>query len=499
MYLGVDLGTTGTKVALVDPSRGVVASATASVDALSPRPGWAEASPAQWWQNVCELIPQVLAQAGVRPADVDGIACSGMVPAVVVTDHAGNPRRAAILQSDARASREISDLEKLLPSPEEMLSRTGSALTQQSVAPTLLWLRRHEPDVLEGEPQVVGSYDWLTWRMGAPANVETNWALESGLFNLDGSLAADVWAAADADPSWVPQRRAPGDVVGSVSSAAARETGLLEGTPIVVGGADHVLSAYAAGLSEPGDWLVKLGGAGDILAVSPEAVLDPRLYLDLHPAPGLWMPNGCMATSGSLLRWWQRILGPLEPPSLEALDDEARTAAPAQLTILPYFLGEKSPLHDPELRGAVVGLHLGTTRGDLLRASLEAIGFGFRQHVDVFGDIGLARGVARVTNGGSRSRLWKEILASILNRPLVSIVDHPGASLGAAFLAAIGTGALEDWNAPRSIVQTDDPIEPDQKLVSCYEDAYRRYLDTAHALADISHDITRHQVAGSEP
>lgn len=497
MFIGVDIGTTGTKVALVDPAVGVVASASLPVTASSPHPGWAEADPNEWWANVGELIPKVLSEAGVDAAAVCAVACSGMVPAVLVTDASGRPRRAAILQSDARAGAEINEIAERLTDPNSLLKRTGSALTQQSVAPTLLWLRHHEPKVLDANTRIVGSYDWLAWQLGAEPHVEANWALESGLFNLDGSPEIEVWSAAEVASDWVPAVHPPATIVGLVSASAAEHTGLLAATPIVVGGADHVLSAYAAGLADAGDWLVKLGGAGDILVVTRDIVVDQRLYLDHHPAPGMWMPNGCMASSGSLLRWWQRILGPDSPPALDVLDAEARMAEPAQLIVLPYFLGEKSPLHDPELRGAVLGLHLGTTRGDLHRASLEAIGFGFRHHVDVFRDIGIQLGHAKVTNGGSRSRLWKEILASILNTPLTSIVDHPGASLGAALLAAHGTGDITDWTVPAHLVRVEQSVNPDPHLVAIYDEAYQKYLQAGEMLTPLSHDLTRRQVSGS--
>jgi xylulokinase len=283
-------------------------------------------------------------------------------------------------------------------------------------------------------------------------------------------------------------------VIGSVSAAAAAATGLRAGTPIVTGGADHVLSAYAAGLARPGDWLVKLGGAGDILAVTGEVLVDPRLYLDAHPQEGLWLPNGCMATSGSLIRWFQGVTGDVPVAELER---EAAAARAAELICLPYFLGEKSPLHDPDLRGAFVGLHLGHTRGDMYRAILEAIAYGFRQHAEIFTERGIRlRPAARVSNGGSKSRVWTQILADALGVPLEPILDHPGAAFGAALAAAVGVGLLPgwdpaswDWAAP--LVAIGDPVEPDPALADRYAEGYQIYRDTAAALTSISHRLAR--------
>jgi xylulokinase len=490
LVLGIDIGSTSTKVLLAAPLSGtVLAQAAAPVALRSAHAGWAEADPAAWWRNVCSLVPAVLAEAGRTAADVAAVATTGMVPAVVPVSAKGTPLRKAILQNDARATAEIRELASVL-TELDFTAVTGSALTQQSVAPTLRWLARHEPSVWADTRYVLGSYDWLAVALGATPQVERNWALESGLFALsDGSLLEPVLAAAGIDAAVIPPVVFPGTVAGEVSAAAAAATGLRTGTPIVIGGADHVLSAYAAGLARPGEWLVKLGGAGDILAVTSEVLLDPRLYLDAHPQDGLWLPNGCMATSGTLIRWFQSVTGDVPVADLER---EAIGSAPASLICLPYFLGEKSPLHDPDLRGAFLGLHLGHTRGDMYRAILEAIAYGFRQHAEIFTERGIRlRAAARVSNGGSKSRVWKQILAGALGVPLEPVLDHPGAALGAALAAAVGAGLLPDWSGAEPLIAIGDPVEPDPALADRYAEAYQVYRDAAVALTGISHRLAR--------
>jgi xylulokinase len=483
--LGIDLGSSATKAVLVDPAGGVVASASRPVDLHSWQPGWAEADPRVWWQNVTALVPELLALADVPRQDVAAVACAGMVPAVLCLDRHDQPVRPAILQNDARAVAAIAELAVELTSVD-LLERTGSVLSQQSVAPTLRWLQRHEPQAWQDTALIVGSYDWLAIALGAHPHVEQNWALESGLFDFEGSPVREVWDAVELDGAKVPPLARSGVQVGEVSRAAGVALGLDAGTPIVVGGADHVLSAFGAGLSEAGDWLIKLGGAGDVLAVSNDRLLDERLYLDAHPAPGRWLPNGCMATSGSLLRWLQHVAGDVD---LLTLDAEAEQRRPASLVCLPYFLGEKSPLHDPDLRGAFIGLHLGTTRGDLHRASLEAIAYGFRQHAEIFTERGLPLHTPRVTNGGSRSVLWKQILADVLQRPLVPVLDHPGASFGAAIAAAIGVGAVDDWTAVGPLVRTGSPVEPDPAAAAAYAEGYRMFNELEPAIRSFSHAL----------
>jgi xylulokinase len=487
VLLGIDLGTTATKAVLVDPAEGVVAVSSADTDVRSPAPGWAEADPAQWWCALERVVPRVLAEGGVDARDVGGIATSGMVPAVLLLDESGRPLRAAILQNDARAVVEIAELGAELEDAR-LLERTGSPLTQQSVAPTLRWLARHEPEVWRRAASVAGSYDWLLRRLGGEPHLETNWALESGLFQLDGELADDVLAATGCDAALLPPVRRPGDVVGTLARSPAAALGLAAGTPLVVGGADHVASAYAAGLARPGDTLIKLGGAGDILAVSVEPVVDERLYLDRHMLPDSWLPNGCMATSGSLLRWFQRLAGGRDLAALDA--DAARVGAGAGgVVCLPYLLGEKSPIHDPAARGAFAGLHLGHTTAHLHRACLEAVAFGFRHHLDVFRERGLAPRRVRITNGGSRSSLWIQIVSDVCDLAVEPVPNHPGAALGAAFAAAVGVGAVEGWEAIERVVLPGETVSPAASAASRYDELYALYRDLGDALADISHRL----------
>ncbi|WP_285102090.1 FGGY family carbohydrate kinase [Promicromonospora sp. MEB111] len=485
--IGVDIGTTGTKTILFDAEHGLVAQTTRESALFSPHAGWAEADPAQWLENVSSSIRELLASSGVRPADVGAVSTSGMVPAVVLADESGRPLRRAILQNDARATAEIDRLAGLLQGVD-LVGLTGSALTQQSVAPTIAWLAGNEPDVLSRTRMILGSYDWMLVALGAAPHVERNWALESGLYTIDGDLVPDVLAAGDVDAHLLAPVLSPGDVAGTLSPGMAEQTGLHPDTKLVVGGADHVLSAFAAGVESHGDWLVKLGGAGDILVASDLPLHDPRLYLDAHPVPGRWLPNGCMATSGSLIRWYQALIG---GESLTVLDDEAAQREPAQVLCLPYFLGEKSPLHDPDLRGTFAGLHLGHDRADLYRSVLEAIAFGFRHHVEVFDELGVQLGRASITNGGSKSMLWRRIHADVLGAPMHSIIDHPGASLGAALIAAVGTGELDAWADTSRFIARGEPVTPNPDNVARYDDAYAQWRELGRAMAPISHGIAR--------
>jgi xylulokinase len=229
LVLGIDAGTTSTKVVLADPLTadpltGVVAQASAPAALSSPHPGWAEAETAQWWENVCLLVPRVLREAGVTAADVAAVAATGMVPAVIPANADGRPLRPAILQNDTRAKDEVLELAAALPGLD-FTALTGSALTQQSVAPTLLWLAKHEPAVWARTAMVLGSYDWLAVALGARPHVERNWAIESGLYALsDGTFLdplLDWLDRAGIDRDVLPPVADPGTVIGAVSGTAA--------------------------------------------------------------------------------------------------------------------------------------------------------------------------------------------------------------------------------------------------------------------------------------
>jgi xylulokinase len=480
LALGLDIGTTATKAVLIDDAGRVVAGGERPTELRSPRPGWAEEDPAAWWDNVQALCRQL------PVANVAAVGVSGMVPCVILLDAQGRVLRPSIQQNDARAVREVAELRARFPDEEAVLRTTGSAITQQSVGPTLLWLQRHEPDVWARTHAVLGSYDLIARLLGAEPALERNWALESGLLDLaSGEWSREMCAAVELDPALLAPVRSASTVVGGVSRSAADATGLAAGTPIVAGAADHVAAALAAGVVEEGDVLVKLGGAGDILLSTATPLLDARLYLDDHLVPGQWLPNGCMAASGSALKWFQAELA--GGAALAHLDEEAAAAGPGAggVVALPYLLGEKTPIHDPEARGAFAGLHLGHRRGHLARALLEAVACGFRHHVEVFAEHGLRPGRWRVTDGGARSPLWRQILADVLGARLEATPDRSASAVGAAFAAGMGVGMFGAWAEIERFVAVTAVAEPDPATEPVYADLYGRYRALYPALRSV--------------
>lgn len=490
--LGVDVGTTAVKVVALDGEGRVAAEAQAAHDVAAPHPGWAEAEPATWWASASAALRDLARRTSL--ADVTAVSVSGMVPALVLLDADGHVLRPAIQQNDARAGRELDWLAARLDAAA-FLAATGQPLSQQLVPPRLLWLRRHEPDVAAAIRRVAGSYDWITHRLTGEWSVERNWALEAGLWDA----RHDRWygpmlEAADIPLAWLPPVRVPHEVVGMVTGAAAAETGLAAGTLVIAGSADHVAAALAAGAG-PGELVLKIGGAGDVLYGLDRFAPDPRLYIDYHDLPGAFLLNGCMATSGALVKWFaDRCAGDLDPAGRYArLDAEAAAVAPGSegLVALPYFLGEKTPLLDPAARGVLFGLAPRHGRGHLHRALLEAVAHGFRHHVEIIEAAGHPVRAVRVMDGGARSPLWREIVADVLGR---AVSYSPGAELGSAHgvaqVAGVAAG-LWDWTPPRaageSIAHEPEPAAAARygELHAVYRELYARLRPTFARLADL--------------
>jgi xylulokinase len=492
IVIGLDIGTTSTIAVAVRWPGEILAVASRPVTLSSPQPGWAEEDPQQWWANSVEVLADVT--AGLDPARLAGLCATGMLPAVVLLDAAGEVLRPSIQQSDGRCGVQVAELEAELD-VAAFLKRTGNGVNQQLVAAKLRWIERHEPQLFARIATVFGSYDYINWRLTGVRAVEQNWALEAGFTDLAShALAPDLIGLAHIDPSAVPPRSVSHRQMGAVSAEAAGVTGLPAGLPVFGGAADHIVSALGAGISQAGDVLLKFGGAGDIVVATDAPLPDSRLYLDYHLVPGLYAPNGCMASSGSALNWLAGLIAPGagEPRPHAELDAQAATLAPGceGLVCLPYFLGEKTPIHDPLARGCFVGLSLSHSRGHLWRALLEAVAFGFRHHIDVLRDIGHVPTRYVASDGGSRSTVWMQITADIIGAPLSVLDNAHGSSVGAAFVAAIGTGLARDWSEVAVLSRPGRVFTPDPATQAAYADAYARYRDLYGVLTPYFHRST---------
>jgi xylulokinase len=492
LVLGLDIGTTSTIGILIRLPNEVVGLVSRPVTLDSPFPGWAEEDPAQWWANVRAIVAAFREQ-GVATAEIAAIGVTGMLPAVVLLDAGGALIRPSIQQSDGRCGAEVAQL-RMEVDEAAFIRRAGNGVNQQLVTAKLRWLETHEPEAFARIATVFGSYDYINWRLTGVRAVEQNWALEGGFVDLSThALADDLIALAHIPRAALPPKSISHALLGHVTEAVAQETGLAAGTPVIGGAADLIASALAAGVTRRGDVLLKFGGSVDILVATDQVAPDPRLYLDYHLVPGLYMPNGCMATGGSGLNWFAATFAGGEAATAAArgislhrrLDELAGAVSPGAegVAVLPYFLGEKTPIHDPLARGAFTGLSFSHGLGHLWRALLEAYGYALAHHVEVLNDMGHTTERYFASDGGAGSLVWMQIVADILQRPVQLLEGHPGSCLGAAWTAAVGIGLAEDWAGIGAFVGLGRRIEPNLAHAEIYRDGYARYRDLYRRLA----------------
>ena len=282
-----------------------------------------------------------------------------MTPAIVLLDESGRILRPSIQQSDGRCAQELQDLRAEIDEAH-FVGVAGNGVNQQLIASKLRWIERHEPLVFRRIATVLGSYDYINWRVTGERRVERNWALEAGLVDLRRhQISEELIAHTHLPSAAVPPIAGSSEIIGRVNRKPAQESGLPEGLPVVGGAADLIASALAAGLVKPGDALLKFGGSIDVLVATDRVAPDRRMFLDYHLVPGLYVPNGWMSTGGSGLNWFANTFAAHEKPAAAALTLHQhldRLAAQVEagadgVAMVPYFLGEKTPIHDPLASG----------------------------------------------------------------------------------------------------------------------------------------------------
>lgn len=495
LLLGVDIGTSSTKALVCNHHGKILVQAEANNRLLSSEAGWAEQSVLSWQKNTIQVIRACLAHTAVSAGQIAAVGVSGMVPALVLMDVEGKVLRPAIQYNDARAGREIQHFSKRIGA-ETFFNLTGASLSAQSIGPKWAWLQKNEAEICRRTSALMGSYDAINFFLTGNRHVERNWALESGLYDLNTrTWSADLLAQFELDPGLLPPILEPTGITGHIQAEIARLTGLLAGTPVVAGSADHVAAALAAGINHAGDVLIKFGSSGDILYCSDERIIDPRLYLDYHNIPGKYLPNGCMASSGSLLKWVVEqfceadaaIAGQSGQSVYDFLNEKARHIPPgsAGVIVLPYFLGAKTPLNDTSARGVIFGLSLSHSRYHIYRAVMEAVAYGFRHHFEVLRDLGLPIRRVIASEGGARSPLWRQIAADVLDMPVHYLAENPGSAYGAAIVAGNGAGVLSSWDLGAESKHWGQKMEPRAHTLDVYQAGYQKYRELYPSLGKL--------------
>lgn len=473
--LGLDVGTSGLKAVALTASGEAVAEASADYPLHTPRPGWTEQDPADWWAAAQRALAELVARVGAE--HVRAVAPSGQMHGLVALDERGEPVRRALLWNDQRTGDAVQEMVERVGT-ETLVARGGNPPVTGFQLPKLLWLRAHEPDAFTRVRHTLFPKDWITFRLTGEAVSEPTDASGSNAFLLaEGRWDEEVLGALDLDPGLFPRVAASDAVVGEVTQAAAAATGLRAGTPVVAGAGDNAAASTALGLGRhaPETGSVSLGTSGVLFAPLTRPTPEPRgrVHLFAH-ADGGWNLLGVTLAATGSLSWLQRTLateyGVEELVALAA----QRPLGANGVVFTPYLAGERSPFLDPELRGGFQGLSLATDLGDLVRAVLEGVAFSLRDVAAVMQPLTGVRHLL-ATGGGSRSETWRQIVADVLQLPLGVPAHAPGAAHGAATLAWRALGEtlpapeVTGWTQPASL--------------DVYRAAYARYREHAPSLS----------------
>ena len=480
VFLGLDLGTSALKAVLVDETDAVLAEATAPLTAQRPRPGWSEQDPNAWWTATLAAIDDLHARAPAALAVVSGIGLSGQMHGAVLLGASGETLRPAILWNDGRSAAECRELEQAFPSLREV---TGNVAMPGFTAPKLLWVRHHEPDVFARTRTVLLPKAFLRFHLTGELIEDMSDA--SGTLWLDvgrRDWSDDALAATGLDRAAMPRLAEGSALAGRLRPELARRWGMAA-APVVAGGAgDNAASAAGLGVVAPGSAFLSLGTSGVLFATTDRFRPNPAraVHAFCHALPGTWHQMAVMLAAAGSLQWWSDLCGVPAP----ALVDEVppAPAAPSSATFFPYISGERTPHNDAAVRGAFLGLDPGAGRAALTQAVLEGVAFSFRDGLDALAEAGTTVDAALVTGGGTRSRAWLAILASVLGIPLSRPASgEHGAALGAARLGRLAATGEDPRIVcrPPAVAETVDPVPA---LAAAYSERITRYRAAYGAL-----------------
>lgn len=481
-YLGIDIGTFESKGTLVDDTGRIVATAARPHKMLVPQPGWAEHDAEKdWWGEFCSISKELIASSGIAPSDIRAVGASGIGPCMLPVDADGTPLMNAVLYGvDTRAAAEIEELTAEI-GVDELIRIGGNALTSQSVGPKILWLKKNRPELYARTHKVLNSSSFLVHRLTGRYVLDHYSACSSTpLYDAASHQWTDRFAERIIAPERLPDLLWTTDIAGPVTAAAADATGLAVGTPVIAGTIDAASEAVSVGVQGTGEMMVMYGSTMFIILVTDRRVEDPRLWY----APWLFEgQHACMSgtsTSGTLTRWFQdQFARELDPKSaLRELAEQAETspAGANGLIVLPYFSGERTPIHDPQAKGVVFGLDLTHTRADIYRAFLEGIAYGVNDIIETYVGAGAPLAKIAAVGGGTKNRVWSKSISDVSGWPQSVRAKTIGAAYGNAFLGAVAVGDarrgdIEMWNP------VERQIEPDGGNAAIYARHYQTYKE----------------------
>ncbi len=504
LLLGLDIGTTGVKGLLMRPDGTVLATHVEEYPLLLPKPGWAEQDAEEWWRATARACRALIGRAGAEGRDVAALSFSGQMHGLVCLDAAQRPLRPAILWCDQRTTAECRRITQAIGF-KRLLRTVGNPALEGFTLPKILWMKRNEPAVYRQTRLMLLPKDFVRLRMTGRAAIDASDA--AGTIAMDISKkawAADILKDLGIDAGLLPEIIEATVAAGTLTDEAARACGLAPGTPVIAGGADNACAAVGNGITREGLVAVSTGTSGTVIAPTARPLRDPagRAHTFNHAVPELWYVMGVMLSAGGSLRWWRDEFGGperlvaascgLDP--YELMGREAERVAPGceGAMWLPYLTGERTPHADANARGVLFGLSARHTRGHAIRAVMEGVAFGLRDSLEIIRALKIPIEEIRLTGGGARSALWRQIQADVFGSPVTVLRGNEGPAFGAAILAGVGADVYPSCDAAaRRLLAPDkkgnktvkgEVVEPIAKNVALYDRLYGVYRDLYRAL-----------------
>ena len=485
-FLGLDTSTTSSKALLMDEHGDVIAVASSPHTLQTPKPLWSEQDPHEWWEATAKSIRSVLEKANIGGERVAAVGLTGQMHGLVLLDTEGNVLRPAILWNDQRTQSQCDEIHQRI-GRARFIQITGNVALAGFTAPKILWVKENEPDVYAKAKHVLLPKDYVRYKLTGEYAMDKADGAGTVLFDLKSrDWSREVLDALGIDASWMPPTFEGPEFTGRVNEEAASLTGLKVGMPVAAGGGDQAAQAVGVGAVEPGVVALTVGTSGVVFAATPSALIEPegRLHAFCHAVPGMWHFMGVMLSAAGSLQWYRDALA--SDMDFDELLKEAELvpAGCEGLQFLPYLSGERTPHPDPLARGAFIGLTLRHSRAHMTRAVLEGVSFGLKDSFRLIQNAGLGKIVqVRASGGGTKSALWRQILASVLEAELVTVNTTEGAAYGAALLAGVGAGKWSDVvSACNAAVKLTGSTMPEPTQVEAYRKAYPLYRSLYPAL-----------------
>ena len=487
--LGIDIGTSGTKTLICDEDGRVLATAMAEHRIFSPKPGWSEQAPEDWWQATCIATKNVLKKAKLKSTDIGAIGLSGQMHGSVFLGDGTQALRPALLWNDQRTTAQCDEITRKAGGREALIELVANPALTGFTAPKILWVREHEPKVYAKTKHILLPKDYIRFRMTGEYATEVSDASGTLLLDVVNRKWSDkLLSLLGIDRALMPRMHESQEVTGTLHTTAAREMGLAIGTRVVGGAGDQPAGGVGNGIVAAGIVSAQLGTSGVMFAHSDTPTRDPkgRVHTMCHAVPGKWCVFGCMLSAGGSFQWFRNQFGQpeiaaakkLKVDPYELLVKEAASApAGSEGTFfMPYLTGERCPHPDPNIRGGWVGVTARTTRAMMIRSLLEGVTFGMRDALEIMQKMGIAVNQVRATGGGARSDFWRHLQADIYKQPIVLTNASEGPAYGVALLAGVGTGVWSSVEqACKSAIKQTAKITPAKKASALYDRYFSVY------------------------